>query len=163
MKGFTITPAEIEARNASVRAEAIRCGDIKVANPASFQVVDEVRLPPAMAAKIFEPEKKEKKLRGGKCMNKTEARFFAELEARQRHGEFVAAHFERITLRLADGCRFTPDFTIVGNDGKLTFWEVKGAHVWEDSKIKFRVAREQNPWAEFAMFQWQKTQFVRIL
>lgn len=98
-------------------------------------------------------------------MNKTEADFAARLDAMKRRGEIANYAFEGCTLRLADDCRYTADFfVIISLDPlRIAFYETKGAHVWDDSKVKFRVAKEQNPWATFEMWQKKSGEWRQIL
>ena len=41
--------------------------------------------------------------------------------------------------------------------------EVKGRKVWDDAKVKFRVAKEGNPWAEWEMHQKDGNAWIRLL
>jgi hypothetical protein len=86
-------------------------------------------------------------------MNQTEREFSLILEARKRRGEIDGWAFESVKLRLADGCWYTPDFFVWGECGN-GFYEVKGRHIWDDAKVKFKVAREEHKWATFEM--WRK-------
>jgi hypothetical protein len=70
--------------------------------------------------------------------------------------------FEEIKLRISDGCWYTPDFFLFVN-GQPTFFEVKGAHVWDDSRVKFKAARELHKWANFEMHQKTKSGWKQIL
>lgn len=108
-----------------------------------------------------------KGVRQRKAMNKTEARMAQLLEAQKRNGEIESYAYEAITLRLGADCRFTPDFFVVvgygeGTEKRLRFVESKGGHIWEDSKIKFRVAKEMFPWAEWEMWQWKNKTWTRL-
>jgi hypothetical protein len=77
-------------------------------------------------------------------MNGTERDFAIQLEARKRAGDIREWHFEGITLKLADDCRYTPDFMVVERDWTISFSETKG--FWrEDAKIKIRVAAKMYP------------------
>ncbi len=89
-------------------------------------------------------------------MNGTETQFSLILEAQKRKGEIADYRFEAVTFRLGHDCRYTPDFFIIVSTDplKIRFAEIKGRHVWDDAKVKFRVAKEANPWAEWQM--WQK-------
>ncbi len=89
-------------------------------------------------------------------LNKTEARFKRELEAR-RLG-VVGVH--RFTLRIANDCRYTPDFDVVSEAGVVYFWEVKGGHVWEDSTIKLKSAASLYPMFRFFRAQWKAGRWV---
>jgi hypothetical protein len=115
-------------------------------------------VPPSETAKV-------QKLRRGKQMNATESAYSLILEAMKRRGDIADYKFEGLTLRLADDCRYTPDFfIIVARDPlQIRFAETKGAHIWDDSKVKFRVAKEQNPWAEWEMHQKIKCDWSRII
>jgi hypothetical protein len=94
-------------------------------------------------------------------MNKTEVEFSYVLEARKRAGEIDGWAFESVKLRLADGCWYLPDFMAWGK--AFTFYEVKGAHIWDDAMVKFKVAREQIKWATFELHQKLNGQWTRIL
>jgi len=82
-------------------------------------------------------------------LNKTERAFLVWLRA-------VApsyVHIQDITLKLADDCRYTPDFSV--NDparGCRTFYEVKG--FWrDDAKVKIKVAARLFPEFRFVVVQ----------
>lgn len=98
-------------------------------------------------------------------MNRLEDEYALYLESLKQKGEISWYGFESVTLRLADGCRYTPDFTV--HTGTLVrpirFIEVKGNHIWDDSKVKFKVAKERFWWAEFAMLQKKKGEWKQIL
>ncbi len=83
---------------------------------------------------------------------KTQAESEYELILRLAHPDSKVL-YEAIKLRIADRCHYCPDFTVVSPEGKLSFVEVKGPHIWEDSKIKFKAAKEMYPWAKFEMHQ----------
>jgi hypothetical protein len=77
-------------------------------------------------------------------MNKTEKAYALALESRRRMGLIASWRYERVTLKLADDTRYTPDFWVVEPDGTTLFEEVKG--FWrEDAKVKIKVAAEQFP------------------
>lgn len=59
-------------------------------------------------------------------MNSTEAAYSAHLQARKERGEIQRFWFEPVTLKLATGVRYTPDFMVLENDGLITFRECKG-------------------------------------
>jgi len=77
-------------------------------------------------------------------MNKTEAAYSQVLEAKQLAGEILWWSFEGITFKLADGCRYTPDFAVLAADGELQMHEVKG-YFMDDAKVKVKVAAEKFP------------------
>lgn len=95
-------------------------------------------------------------------MNKTEAKRAIELEALKRDGSIRDWGFERITLKLADDCRYTPDFHVIEQDGTLRFEETKG-FFRDDAKVKVRVAAQQFP-SSFTVLrlvkgQWEREEF----
>jgi hypothetical protein len=108
-----------------------------------------------------------KGFRLAKQPNKTENEFGAILEARRRKGEFTGpVRFEAVKLRIAGNCYYTPDWMTtwesVTGAPVITFYEVKGAHIWEDSKVKFKAAKELHPWASFEMWQKKAGEWRRI-
>jgi hypothetical protein len=111
------------------------------------------------------------KVHKAKGMNKTEAEFGMMLEARRRRGEIDGYLFEGFKIRLADGCWYTPDFMAwkwcaphrIDKSIWVRFYEVKGRHIWDDAKVKFRVAKEQVKWATFEMHQKTKEGWKQIL
>ncbi len=78
-------------------------------------------------------------------MNLTEARYEAEmLRPRLMAGDYCAIWFERFTFRVADDCRYTPDFVVQLANGELEVHEVKG--FWEDDAlVKIKVAADLFP------------------
>lgn len=58
-------------------------------------------------------------------MNKTESTYATVLAAQKLSGFIQDFWYEGITLKLADGCRYTPDFLILREDGILECVEVK--------------------------------------
>lgn len=76
-------------------------------------------------------------------MNKTEAAYYAHLQA-QGH---AWVEFEAITLKLADGCRYTPDFAVMRQDGVIELHEVKGSKAifQDDAKVKIKLAAKLFP------------------
>lgn len=77
-------------------------------------------------------------------MNKLETRWAQELEFRRRAGEVAWYRFESLTLKLADGCRYTPDFLVCLSDGTLELHECKG-FMREDAHIKLKICAEMYP------------------
>lgn len=106
-----------------------------------------------------------KKPRRGKKANKTERAYALQLEALKQGGNIMHYEFESVTLKLADGTRYTPDFFVVVKDHfacYFEFHEVKGGHIWDDSKVKFKVARKMFPWFKFKMLQYKDKQWVEL-
>lgn len=77
-------------------------------------------------------------------MNKTEARYALELEARKRLGEILWYRYEGIKLKLADKTFLTPDFFVLMADGQLEIHEVKG-YMEDDANVKIKVCAELYP------------------
>ena len=83
-------------------------------------------------------------------MNKTEAAYAAELQARQVAGEVAWYRFEGIKLRLADNTFFTPDFAVMLADGQMEAHEVKG--FWQDdARAKIKIAADMYPFRFIAV------------
>lgn len=83
-------------------------------------------------------------------MNKTEARYAQQLEARKAAGEVRWYAFERMKLRLAPKTFFTVDFFVQLADGSFECHEVKGRKgdryfAEEDAKLKIKIAAEMFP------------------
>jgi hypothetical protein len=89
-------------------------------------------------------------------MNKTEIAFSLILEARKRNGEIVTYGYERVTLKLADDTRYTPDFYAVDCEDGLVFYEVKGGHIRDDARVKLQVAATMYPRFVFIRAQYVK-------
>jgi len=94
-------------------------------------------------------------------LNKTELLYDVELA--QLHSEGVVARWwaQSVRLRLADKTTYTPDFLVQFADGRLVFVEIKG-FLRDDASVKFKVAREMYPWAEFVMLRRVKKQWVPV-
>lgn len=78
-------------------------------------------------------------------MNRTEKRRAIELEALKRSGQIADWWYERLTLKLADDTRYTPDFLILHTDGTLELDETKGGFIREDAHVKIKVAASLYP------------------
>ena len=93
-------------------------------------------------------------------LNKTEAAYLEVLRDRYPGCD---VHAQCITLKLANGCRYTPDFAVFG-DGLIEFHEVKG-HMRDDAAVKIKVAAAQFPaWAFWLVWrkggQWQQQRIL---
>jgi hypothetical protein len=91
-------------------------------------------------------------------MNKTEAAYARHLDLRKQAGEVLWYGFEKMTFKLADDTRYTPDFVLMLASGQLQAHEVKGATTKElksgrvkapyfrdDAKAKIKIAAELVP------------------
>lgn len=77
-------------------------------------------------------------------MNKTEAAFAYKLEAQKRDGLIHDWFYESVTFKLANDCRYTPDFLVIETDGRLVFHETKG-FMRDDALVKLKVCAKQFP------------------
>lgn len=82
--------------------------------------------------------------------SKLEAEWAQVLELRKRAGEIVHWAYEPITLKLADGSRFTPDFMTIRADREIEFFETKG-FMREAANVRLKVAAELYPWFRFTL------------
>ena len=88
-------------------------------------------------------------------MNKTETAYAQELEARKNAKELLWYAFEGVTLKLADGCRYTPDFAVLMADVTIEMHEVKG--YWtDDARAKIKVAADKFPFRFIAVYKRPK-------
>ena len=92
-------------------------------------------------------------------MNRTEGRFAAILEMQRLFGEIKGWSFEPETLVLGPKLTFTPDFKVEELDGSLTWYDVKGKHVWEDSVVKAKAAAVIFPQYRFAQVRWNGSEW----
>ena len=83
-------------------------------------------------------------------MNKREAAYSLELEARKRQGEICDWKFEAVKLRLAARTFYTPDFLVWLCGGAVEFHEVKG-HWEDDARVKWKVVQEMYPMFRFVL------------
>jgi len=83
-------------------------------------------------------------------MNVTESKYSQILELRKRAGDIVDYFFESMTLKIAQDCRYTPDFMVVNKDQEIEFHEVKG-YWMDDAKVKIKVAAAKFPFRFVAM------------
>jgi hypothetical protein len=86
-------------------------------------------------------------------MNRLEAKFAMSLEAQRRAGKIVLWRYERLTLKLADDTRYTPDFYVLELDGAVSIYETKG-YMRDDAHVKLKVAATAFP--EFRFYLVQK-------
>lgn len=108
-------------------------------NPQVFPAVNEQAMQMEMNRRLqIRPSSDEEKL------NQNERHYLEWLKGSQPQWHGIQC----ITLKLGYDCRYTPDFWALYADG-LHAIDVKGAHVWEDSLIKLRVAARLFPWITF--------------
>lgn len=96
-------------------------------------------------------------------LNKTEAAWGDWLRAAFPS---CAIHEQSVTLRLANGCRYTPDFAVLdaSGPGAVSIYEVKG-FMRDDAAVKIKVAAAQFPaWAFWLVWrkagQWQQQRIL---
>jgi hypothetical protein len=82
--------------------------------------------------------------------NKTEANYESHLKLLMLSGEIAWFKFEVLKFRLADKTFYTPDFTVMRNDGQIEFHEVTGFWL-DDAKIKIKVASDLYPFKFLAI------------
>jgi len=87
-------------------------------------------------------------------LNKTEQAFFDYLKTRSDPGVLrTVLPPQSITLRIANGCRYTPDFVVAYHGAlpepvELVAYEVKG-FMRDDAAVKIKVAATAFPWITF--------------
>ena len=109
----------------------------------------------ATVSKSHEPEQQQ-----SRGMNKWESMYDEELVQRKFAGEIQWFGYEAIKLRLAKATTYTPDFTVVLEDGSVEFHEVKG--FWrDDARVKIKVAAEMFPWARFVVVTRKHGEFQK--
>lgn len=85
--------------------------------------------------------------RRGRGPNKTEAAY--RVQVLDRRGDVAAIHYEGLTLRMANGHRYTPDWMVVTAGGRIECHEVKGGHALHSqqrARLAFDQARVEFPW-----------------
>lgn len=119
------------------------------------------KLPPGVKVAGESPVPKVKSSRNR--MNKTEAAYAEILNLSQLGGEVRWWAYEPIKLRLAKRTWYTPDFLVVGSDGRIEAIEVKG--FWrDDARVKIKVAAELFPMFVFVAVRrdgdgWETEEF----
>jgi len=83
--------------------------------------------------------------------SKTEAAYAHHLELERRAGFIASWKYEVMTLKLANGVRYTPDFVVETKPGVIELHEVKGRKgitFWTKpvSRVKFTIASEMFPY-----------------
>lgn len=72
-------------------------------------------------------------------MNQTEKAHAENLDKRILAGEVSAYWFEQVTFKIAEDCRYTPDFMVMLASGEIEIHETKG-HWEDDALVKIKVA-----------------------
>jgi len=86
----------------------------------------------------------------------TEKRYYRVLLGRQALGKIRSfEHQPMPPLTLGRNCTYTPDFRVVLPDGSVEYHEVKGAMLWEDSRIKWKWAGEKYQEFRFVWARWK--------
>lgn len=101
-----------------------------------------------------------------RTLNKTEARFrLDKLLPWLATGEIdrVGEH-ESVRFAIGNGVTFAPDWP-AWKDGRLRFYEVKGAFIREDAIVKLKCFATQYPEHELWLYQWKGGDWIvqRIL
>ena len=102
-------------------------------------------------------------------MNKTEEAYADMLQARKLAGEVIDWKFEAVTFKLADDCRYTPDFKVTLASGEIEFVDAKGGGpIDPKSLVKVKCAAEKFFEFRFVIEQkrskknggdWNRTEF----
>jgi len=85
--------------------------------------------------------------RGRRQPNKTEAAYRAEVLGQR--ADVAAMHYEGLTFRMANGHRYTPDWVVVTQAGRIECHEIKGGHALHSqqrARLAFDQARVEFPW-----------------
>lgn len=104
-------------------------------------------------------EETNKPLRSAKQPNKTEAAFKAYMDALRGS----RLEFEPVKLRIGPNCYYAPDWGDMTGYNIPIFYEVKGGHIWDDSLVKFKAAKERHTWASFELWQKKQGTWTRLL
>lgn len=114
-----------------------------------------------------EPVKASVIVRGDKMPNKTELRFEQDyLKTWKMTGIIERYAFESVTLKLAAGLRYTPDWRAVDPTSRIQFYEIKGGGPMKDDAVsKLKSAATMYPEYEFWLYRWIKGEWLlqRIL
>jgi len=114
-------------------------------------------------------------------MNKTEWEFSRILAAQKARGEIVEWRYQGVRLpwgadpKTGRAMHYKPDFYVVSyalhgpKDAEKKYWiigikiiEVKGGHIWDRDKVRFRGARAEWPMFEFELWQKKAGQWKRL-
>ena len=87
-------------------------------------------------------------------LNKTEKAYLLHLRCILPRDAYIG--IQNITLKLGDDCRFTPDFSYINENGRMTFVDIKGFQR-EDALVKIKAASRMFRWARFVIVTKEKT------
>lgn len=95
-----------------------------------------------LVAKVAAPTERRIRQSQKPIMNKLEAEFYETIK--NRYPNFPPVRIQAKTFLIANGCRYTPDFTVSlwpqeNGPAKETAFEVKGKHSWDDAMVKLKV------------------------
>jgi hypothetical protein len=82
-----------------------------------------------------------------RCPNKTEAAYRTEVIGPR--SDVAAVYYEGLTIRMANGHRYTPDWVVITTGGRIECHEVKGGyalHSHQRARLAFDQARVEFPW-----------------
>lgn len=99
----------------------------------------------------------------GPKMNKTEARYGRILESRLQRRDILRYRFNAVRLLWGDCMRYLPDFSVTNLDGSMLHIEVKGPHIRDRDRVRFKGCKAEYP--EFRFEMWQETrqkEWVRV-
>lgn len=130
--GTTWTSDDVRALAKSPGASA----EVRRLNPKLFGV-DPLK---PLATEVFAKANHSKPK--GRQMNRTEREYSMILS---RKFPTANIRYEGYSLKLAEGCRYIPDFAVELQDGRLEFHEVKGAFIFSKALTKPKTAAELFP------------------
>lgn len=82
--------------------------------------------------------------------SKLEARYAQHLELLLRAGELSWWAYEPLSLQIAKGARYRPDFIVIEASGAISARETKG-FMREAAQVRLRVAARAFPWLRFVL------------
>lgn len=129
-------------------------GVIANSKSASFRALNSHLLRPSVkVSQAFPVAKSQPRIRQNSAgLNKTEQAFFDWLTVEA--GPLAQVYTQAITLRIANGSRYTPDF--VARAGiRFAAYEVKG-FLRDDAAVKLKVAASLYPWIKFHLVTKRK-------
>jgi len=95
-------------------------------------------------------------------LNRVEQLYADVLELLKRASEIRDYEFEKIKLKIGDGCWYTPDFMVLNKEDEIEFHEVKGGYITDDALVKFKVVCDLRPYFKFVMMQYKGKQWNRV-